>query len=191
MNLQQQFQSGYALHQAGRLMEAEKIYRQVLVRRPNHADALHLLGLLSAQSGRIEAAADLLQRAVRANPNSAEAFGNLGNIYKDLRRLDEAIDSYQQAIRLKFDLAEAYSNLGNVLKSQGDSMRQSLRIGRPSSSGPISPRRTAISFMTSIFTPGTTRRCFLMNIDAGTSSTPGGLDNSLFPMPTIATPIVH
>jgi predicted O-linked N-acetylglucosamine transferase (SPINDLY family) len=119
MNLEQQFQSGYALHQAGRLMDAEEIYRQVLVRRPNHADALHLLGLLLAQSGRLEAAADLLQRAVRANPNAAEAWGNLGNIYKDLRRLDEAIDSYQQAIRLKFDLAEAYSNLGNVLKSQG------------------------------------------------------------------------
>src|SRR5438045_2350285 len=38
-------------HQAGRLANAEAIYRQVLGRSPQNPDALHLLGLLLHQSG--------------------------------------------------------------------------------------------------------------------------------------------
>ena len=38
-------------HQAGRLQAAEQIYRQILQAEPDHADALHLLGMINAQAG--------------------------------------------------------------------------------------------------------------------------------------------
>jgi hypothetical protein len=38
------FELGRSHHKAGRLAEAENCCRQVLAVRPNHADALHLLG---------------------------------------------------------------------------------------------------------------------------------------------------
>ena len=44
------------MHQSGRLLEAETLYRQVLQNNPNNADALHMLGLLAHQVKRPEAA---------------------------------------------------------------------------------------------------------------------------------------
>jgi len=43
-------------HQAGRLPEAEEIYRQVLQQQPNQVDALQLLGVIVYQSGQLEEA---------------------------------------------------------------------------------------------------------------------------------------
>lgn len=44
-------QTACALHQNGRLQEAEQAYRAILTTNPNHPDALHLLGVLAFQAG--------------------------------------------------------------------------------------------------------------------------------------------
>jgi len=43
-------------HEAGRLAEAERLYRRLLADDPNRPDCLHLLGLVAHQTGRSEAA---------------------------------------------------------------------------------------------------------------------------------------
>ena len=53
--------------QAGRLDQAEDIYRQILVFDPNQIDALHLLGLLSHQMGKSDEGIALIQRAISMN----------------------------------------------------------------------------------------------------------------------------
>ncbi|MGA2440076.1 MAG: tetratricopeptide repeat protein [Tepidisphaeraceae bacterium] len=119
MTLQQQLQSGLSHHQAGRLAEAEKIYRQVLAQQPDHAEASHLLGVLARQSGDADAAVKLIRQAIRLKPDHAVAHGNLGNALKDLGQLDEAVACYRRAIRLMHDHAAAHCNLGNALKDLG------------------------------------------------------------------------
>jgi predicted O-linked N-acetylglucosamine transferase (SPINDLY family) len=134
MNVDQAFRIAQEHHQAGHFAEAERIYRHILMQQPNHADALHLLGLLASQVGRLDAAVELIRRAITLKPDCAEAHGNLGNIFKELGQLEEAIASYRQAIRWKPDLAGAYSNLGNVLRNLGRldeaiaSLRQAIRL---------------------------------------------------------------
>jgi tetratricopeptide (TPR) repeat protein len=59
-------------HRAGDAPSAEEIYHRVLSREPNHAEALHLLGLLSSQMGRQSAALELIERAIHADPLAAE-----------------------------------------------------------------------------------------------------------------------
>ena len=52
---------GLAHHRAGRLAEAEAVYRAILASDPNHADALQLLGTIAHQVGQHGAAIELLQ----------------------------------------------------------------------------------------------------------------------------------
>src|SRR5690349_19324827 len=66
------------MHQAGRLVEAEKLYRSVLQRHPQHAEALYLLAVIALATGKPRRGADLLARAIRLNPNFAPAYCNMG-----------------------------------------------------------------------------------------------------------------
>jgi len=52
-------------HQAGRLAQAEQVYRQILVTDSQHPDSLHLLGVIAFQTGRSEEALVLIQKAIQ------------------------------------------------------------------------------------------------------------------------------
>jgi predicted O-linked N-acetylglucosamine transferase (SPINDLY family) len=106
-------------HRAGRLADAEAIYRQVLAQRPDHAEALHLLGVLAGQVGRTDAAIDLIRRAIVVNPGSAEYHNNLGETYRRTGQSDRAIACFRRAIELRPDLGMAHNNLGSALQAVG------------------------------------------------------------------------
>jgi tetratricopeptide (TPR) repeat protein len=91
---------GIRHHQAGRLSEAEACYRRVLAVQPDHADALHLLGVIAHQVKRHDIAVDLISRAIRRNGQNPFYFSNLGLALQELGRLDEAVASYDRAVTL-------------------------------------------------------------------------------------------
>jgi tetratricopeptide (TPR) repeat protein len=119
LTIQQAFDLALQHHQAGRLHEADQLYRQVLAQQPNHAEALHLLGVLARQAERNDVAVDLIRRAIALRPDYPDAHYNLGNALKDTGQLDEAIAAYRQAIALNLNEPEAHSNLGNALRDKG------------------------------------------------------------------------
>jgi predicted O-linked N-acetylglucosamine transferase (SPINDLY family) len=116
MTVQQQLDSAMAHHRAGRLVEAEKIYRDVLAQDSNQPDAMHMLGVLAGQAGQLDAAIDLIRRALRIKPDSALAQNNLATTLAKRGQIDEAIAVFRMAIRLKPSYADAYYNLGNTLR---------------------------------------------------------------------------
>lgn len=107
-----------AHHQAGRLAEAEAGYRTVLDGEPDHADALHLLGVVALQRGDAQAAVGLIRRAITVNPDFADFHGNLGHALWQSGRLVEAEASCRRALALRDAYPEAHNNLGNALWSQ-------------------------------------------------------------------------
>ena len=107
------------LQQAGRLREAETLYRQVLAADPDHADSLHGLGTLAHQAGRPDQAAELIARAIAARPSVAGFHCNLGKALVAMGRLDEAAASYGRALGLRPDDATAGASLANVRIGQG------------------------------------------------------------------------
>jgi hypothetical protein len=110
------FQQALALHQQGRLAEAERAYREVLRQAPAHFDALHLLGVLTLQTMRTEGGVELIGQALALNPKSWAAHNNLGNGLRDLTLFDAALVSFDRSIALKPDFADAHNNRGIVLK---------------------------------------------------------------------------
>jgi predicted O-linked N-acetylglucosamine transferase (SPINDLY family) len=108
----QAFALALAHHRAGRLAEAEQGYRGILLHEPEHADALHLLGVIALQSGNLDSALALVQRAVALRPDAAACRNNLGQIFERLGKDDEAVRCYEAAIELDRGYAEAYNNLG-------------------------------------------------------------------------------
>lgn len=119
VSLQEALRIAIQHHQAGQLPQAEAIYRQILQAQPEHADALHLLGVIALQVGQHGVAAELIGKALRLAPNSPDFHGNFGEALRGLGRLEEAATSFRRAIQLNPRLASAYNNLGIVLKQLG------------------------------------------------------------------------
>jgi predicted O-linked N-acetylglucosamine transferase (SPINDLY family) len=113
------FERARAHHGAGRLPEAEALYREVLQITPNHPDALHLLGVLAYQVGYAAAGLELIDRAIAVNPDFAEAHFSRGNALYALKRYQDAVESYERAIQQNPLYAEAYSNRGSALNALG------------------------------------------------------------------------
>jgi tetratricopeptide (TPR) repeat protein len=106
-------------HRSGRAKEAEQICRQVLGSAPEHPDALHLLGILTAQSGGADAAADLIRRAVKLRPDFPPAWRNLGCILANQGQLDEAVAAYREVTRRRPNDAPAHFAAGLLLRQLG------------------------------------------------------------------------
>ncbi len=116
---QQAFALAMQHHQAGRLREAEGLYRQILALEPRHVDAMHMLGLLAHHVGRSDAAVDLIRSAIGLGLNQPEVHCNLGDALRATGRIEEAIAAFRTAIALNPNLAGAYINLGIALRQQG------------------------------------------------------------------------
>lgn len=106
-------------HQSGELVQAESLYRQILETRPDHVEALYLLGTLLAQRGDYPGALPLLIKATELNPRHAQALNNLGIARHKLGGLDRAIAYFRAAIAIDPNYAEARNNLGDALREQG------------------------------------------------------------------------
>lgn len=109
------------LHRRARLTEARPLYEEILRREPNHADAIHLLGLLLHQQGNHSAALRHIHAALRLAPKQPMFLSNLGAVYQALGRWNDAEVALKDALQRAPDNVEAHNNLGNVLRRLGRS----------------------------------------------------------------------
>jgi tetratricopeptide (TPR) repeat protein len=107
-------ENGFGLRSAGRPLEAAQFCQQALSIDANHADAMHLMGLLSFDAGQYDHAVEWIARAIRQNPK-VEYLTNLGAALQRQKRYDEALKAFDKAIQFKPDSAELWRNLGDVL----------------------------------------------------------------------------
>ena len=71
-----------AHHQAGCLKSAVHLYRQIIRACPQHADALHLLGVAAHQKNDHEQAIGYISRAIGIRGTFAPFHCNLGVAYR-------------------------------------------------------------------------------------------------------------
>jgi len=117
--LQEWLQLGLHYHRAGRLAEAETLYRRVLQADPDQVDAAHLFGVLACQVGHPETAVIAISHALNLAPERADCHNNLGEALRMLGHAGEAEHHYRRALALLPGYADAHNNLGLVLQRQG------------------------------------------------------------------------
>jgi tetratricopeptide (TPR) repeat protein len=83
-------------HQAGRLAEAERLYRAVLAVEPAHPDANHNLGIIALQTGRATESFPYFKAALDAAPEQDQFWLSAVEALLVTERLDEAEVGLQQ-----------------------------------------------------------------------------------------------
>jgi predicted O-linked N-acetylglucosamine transferase (SPINDLY family) len=101
---------------AGRLNEAEALYRQALAQDPESIDALHFLGVVALQRGAHSQAVELISKALSRNAANAPAHNNLGLALAAQDRKADAVSAYLAALALQPDYADALSNLRTAVE---------------------------------------------------------------------------
>jgi protein O-GlcNAc transferase len=115
---EQTLAAAMAHHRAGRLNDAERLYRLVCDHDPQNARVFHLLGVVAHQLRRPDAAS-LVGRAVMLDPDFAEAHNDRGVILATQGSFAEALSCFERAVALNPGYNEARNNLGRGLRSLG------------------------------------------------------------------------
>lgn len=105
-------------HQAGRLVEAERLYLQVLTVEPGNLQALTLSGAIAHLTGRHDCAVERFSRAL-AISEQPDLHYNLGLARWALGQRKDAIAHWSRALALNPHFAPAHMNLGNALREEG------------------------------------------------------------------------
>src|SRR5450631_4436714 len=90
-------------YNAGRLPQAEALFRQVLRDDPTHPGALHLMGLIAQRGGRLQDAYAFMSKSVAAKPDNAGWYLNLGHMCLAVGKPEEAIAAFLRAGELGAD----------------------------------------------------------------------------------------
>ena len=114
--IKENFDFAFENHKKNNLKVAEKVYKKILEKDPNHFPSTILLGTLSAQTKNFDVAKQLLEKGIKINPNHPEAHYNLGLVFNELVDFEKAITCYEKAIEINPNYADAYNNLGNSYK---------------------------------------------------------------------------
>ena len=99
-NVEDEIDRGYGLHEAGKLTEAEAVYREALDTWGPDALVFYNLGVLLEDLGRKPEALQAYQAALGADPYMADCHYNLALLFDELGRGQDAIRHMAQYRRL-------------------------------------------------------------------------------------------
>ena len=115
LDLKAMAEQAIALHQQGKLEQAEALYLKILELDPRLFGPRYYLGLIRLQQGRSAEACEYLDRAVSIFPDDLGALMNYGMALHAAGRSEEALTMFDRALSLKPDMAEGLYNRGVAL----------------------------------------------------------------------------
>lgn len=111
---QRLFQDALTALNGRKLPEAERFFKAVLQREPEHVPALNLLTVVLMARERFNEAEEFIARAVKLEQRSDVSFYNYGLISKHLGKSQQALEQFTNAARLNAGVAETWNNRGTV-----------------------------------------------------------------------------
>lgn len=115
--INRQYNEALKLMNSGQLRDAQKIFLNILARKPDHVESLNNMGVLSASLGHRKEAQTYFKRVLEYRSNYPKAYNNLGLLMmsEDPQLAEEY---FRKAISMEPDTLEPYLNLSALLRSQ-------------------------------------------------------------------------
>ena len=104
-----------SFHQAGNLVEAERLYRQVLAVGPRNFPARYMFAVLLYQQQRHPEALRAVERALKLNPDSGEALALHSALLLSVGQYKKALVSISKVVAREPSNGEAWHNRGVIL----------------------------------------------------------------------------
>jgi hypothetical protein len=120
--------------QAKRPYDAARLLGHILKAFPDHAPALHLLGVVAFRKGRKLQALSLMEKAIAKGIDTPLYYRNIGEVYRTLGRHPEAAEAARKGVALNPGDAIALMNCAIILADQNrtdeaiDCFEQALAI---------------------------------------------------------------
>ena len=95
LTIDQALRQGVVAHKAGKLQEAEQLYRSILGSQPKHPDANHNLGVLAVGVGKAQEALPFFKVALESNPKQDQFWLS----YIDALMQSGQLDAARQVLR--------------------------------------------------------------------------------------------
>jgi len=109
-----QCDAGHRALQAGHQLEAQLCCERLLATDPNHAPALHLMGLIALKAAQHDHALAWIARAIAQDPKP-EYLASLGLALSRQGRHNEAVKAFDKAVQLAPGDAALWKQLGDAL----------------------------------------------------------------------------
>jgi tetratricopeptide (TPR) repeat protein len=153
LTIDQALQQGIAAHKEGKLQEAEKLYKAIIVSQPDHPDANHNLGLLAASVGKVDSALPHFKIALESNSKTEQFWLSYIGALMNLGQLDNARQVLNQgkASGVKSDKIDQLDTQLN------DMVSSSLPIGDNSNSS-----KQQIDGLISLYTQGNLQEALVL-----------------------------
>ena len=110
------FQRALVLHNEGKLVEAESLYKTLVDFFPRETNLLSALGTLLLQRGLHSEGVHLLKTSLSINPNQPQTLYNLGIELQKYAKFEDALQCYNTSIELNSANPICFLNKGNTLK---------------------------------------------------------------------------
>jgi tetratricopeptide (TPR) repeat protein len=109
-----QCEAGHRHLQSGQSLEAQLCCQKLLASDPNHAGALHLMGLIAFRAGQYDHALEWAARAIAQEPRPDYIASLATTLLKQGRR-EEALKAFDKAVQIKPDDAALWKQMGDAL----------------------------------------------------------------------------
>jgi tetratricopeptide (TPR) repeat protein len=127
------------LEDAGRLAEAEEVYRTCLMSNGPHAEVSFRLAELLYRQGDAVGARERYYMAIELDEDYIEARANLGCVLAELGQFELAAAAFRGALDRHSDFPDVHYHLARLLEDQGRSSEANVHWRRFAGLAPDSP----------------------------------------------------
>ena len=124
------FMIGQTWQFQGKIDEANRYFRKVLVYNPDHSPTLTLLGNNLKRLGKTKDAEKMLRSAIRAWPLNFQAYDSLAQVQATQGKHEEAIQLFNHAVQINPDYGPGHLNLAMAYHSLNQEQKSRYHLNR-------------------------------------------------------------